>query len=92
MTDTSDNGSRLSGNIVDINKPVSQLRMMARAIAYATCPYDDALEFLDQAYRMGVADGECKAYRAQLRAEAARVEERARALGERAKGKEASNG
>lgn len=61
-------------SIIDIDKPTKALRTMAKAIAMGDCPEQDAFEFLEQAYRLGVINGKKQSYLAQRRATEARKE------------------
>lgn len=55
-----------------MNDPIRMLHKMARAIASPLLPYDEAYDFLSEAFHMGRIVGKQEAYQAERRAKEAR--------------------
>lgn len=55
-----------------MSEPARMLHKMARAIASPLLPYDEAHDFLSEAFRIGKIVGKQEAYKAERRAKEAR--------------------
>jgi hypothetical protein len=55
-----------------MSEPARMLHKMARAITSPLLPYDEAHDFLSEAFRMGKIAGKQEAYKAERRAKEAR--------------------